>query len=1089
MKLTAPSSPPAESSPVEAPPPPPPAPVATWPRWFALVDGVTAVLVLLLAFLLASFAARNSDVWLHLATGRLIADGTYSFGTDPFSYATAGRYWANHSWLFDYFEYQIFTRFGPAAVVVVKALSLVWAVTLLLRIRRRGHSLWPWLLVTVLALLASAPRFLLAPAMASILALSALMLLLFRGNVLRGSWTLPLLVGGLFALWSNLDEWFFLGPLAIAFLLLGTVIQHLRGSDEPEPADGPLGVPLTTATLAKALGVGVLACMVNPHHIHVWQLPVEVVHSSAMANEPQFQRAVLLAPYQDAYIDQERHASLANKASYALLFVGGGLLLGFGPLRIGLLVLWIGFALLSLRTVAAIPFFAVVSVPVLSCQLNSFTAKLRADALPEGTLRTWLSLSTLGRAVGLLTMTTLLLLAWPGWLHPKPDFDSDTPRVAWGIVADPSMREVAETIQGWRDKGSLTPEERGMLLSTAVGNYCAWFAPSEKVFVNSRFTFHEPELPTYTMLRSNIGTRPDSGTAPNPAAVAETFQKHRVSYVGQFEAGRALARTLPRLLRDESHWTLWHLGSRSAILGWRPSEAGGDPSFAKLRINPVALAFRIKPPAATESDSGVLAPRTLLDDVFPPPAAISPLAESSIIWMDYDLHVRETAGLLQFRLALMNQGHPIDSVILNYQNREHLRTWQDDMLALPILALRAARAAIAASPNHPEGYFALFRVMLNDRLPIDDVERQATSVYALQECLRHVPPPDQPPLKGLSFSPAHIAATLGQSLLINSQIPLANDDAEFAMYVRRNQLPALGQARAAFGLAIQYANAEIASLPGVDIALEKNRDQWVEIQKGIEGELIKLTTQFDEVKRRDPKLAMQYEAAWQFGLIDTALSLIKDANLKQEFGPSWGVIALQQVAAELYLGRAEDAHTHLMVLDEGLKTGEVPSQVLIRTNNGVMPLNLLDGSQRMAYLLARIAGAYSSAVTLLERNHERNQQPLPSWMEHRLPLGTFNIATAMLQAGPLLGNIMSTGEGFQEFANIFRVLQVRRQIDANLYYNRGLLALFMGENARARDLFEKVAPKPLPGWRLPSPPQAGLAARYVEIINAANPTP
>ena len=62
---------------------------------------ILALLVMVLAFLTASFSARNSDLWFHLATGRLLAQGHFSFGTDPFAYTTQNVYWACHSWLFD----------------------------------------------------------------------------------------------------------------------------------------------------------------------------------------------------------------------------------------------------------------------------------------------------------------------------------------------------------------------------------------------------------------------------------------------------------------------------------------------------------------------------------------------------------------------------------------------------------------------------------------------------------------------------------------------------------------------------------------------------------------------------------------------------------------------------------------------------------------------------------------------------------------------------------------------------------------------------------------------------------------------------
>lgn len=43
------------------------------------------VLVVLIAFLLGSFAANNTDIWQYLATGRLLSEGKYTLGEDPFA--------------------------------------------------------------------------------------------------------------------------------------------------------------------------------------------------------------------------------------------------------------------------------------------------------------------------------------------------------------------------------------------------------------------------------------------------------------------------------------------------------------------------------------------------------------------------------------------------------------------------------------------------------------------------------------------------------------------------------------------------------------------------------------------------------------------------------------------------------------------------------------------------------------------------------------------------------------------------------------------------------------------------------------------
>src|SRR5258708_889524 len=80
--------PPSEPSRIPLPPRPqrPPMTLEQLNAWTKPLDLVLAAAVLALAFLVASFAARNSEVLLHLATGRALLDGSYTIGVDPFSY-------------------------------------------------------------------------------------------------------------------------------------------------------------------------------------------------------------------------------------------------------------------------------------------------------------------------------------------------------------------------------------------------------------------------------------------------------------------------------------------------------------------------------------------------------------------------------------------------------------------------------------------------------------------------------------------------------------------------------------------------------------------------------------------------------------------------------------------------------------------------------------------------------------------------------------------------------------------------------------------------------------------------------------------
>src|SRR5438874_3419956 len=77
-----------EGARIPLPPPATPPPEPTSPEQFtaeiARLDRTLTAIALALAFLLASFAIRNSDFWMHLASGRLLAHGEYHFGVDPF---------------------------------------------------------------------------------------------------------------------------------------------------------------------------------------------------------------------------------------------------------------------------------------------------------------------------------------------------------------------------------------------------------------------------------------------------------------------------------------------------------------------------------------------------------------------------------------------------------------------------------------------------------------------------------------------------------------------------------------------------------------------------------------------------------------------------------------------------------------------------------------------------------------------------------------------------------------------------------------------------------------------------------------------
>src|SRR5262245_6253714 len=216
---------PDDSTSIQLPPPPtPPKRKQTTSEQLAVeitrLDRVLVVLVLAFAFLSASFTARNTDLWQHLAVGRMIVAGEYHFGTDPFAFTTETVYWAHHAWFVDLIVYGVAQAAGgiesrAAGIVLVglKALLISLLAAILMGIRRPGQSLWAPAFFTALAVLAISMRALLQPTVVSFLFLAITLCILHRPGLLRGRntgargtykaywWLVPL-----FVLWVNLDR-------------------------------------------------------------------------------------------------------------------------------------------------------------------------------------------------------------------------------------------------------------------------------------------------------------------------------------------------------------------------------------------------------------------------------------------------------------------------------------------------------------------------------------------------------------------------------------------------------------------------------------------------------------------------------------------------------------------------------------------------------------------------------------------------------------------------------------------------------------------------------------------------------------------
>jgi hypothetical protein len=771
----------AVTSPIPLPPRPAPAAAADSPRGRRVWDRVLTGLVLVLAFLAASFVARNSDVWFHLASGRLLAQGQVLAAEDPFAYTAERGSWPPPGWLFDLAMYGLHALAGGAVLVALKALLVAALAGLLLAVRRPDGARWPPVVCTALAVLAMSPRLLLQPACVSYALLGLTFWLLWRplaqpdeaAAATKGArrlWPYGLLLG-VFVLWVNVDEWFLLGPALAAQFWLG------------ERLAGPRRTP---AWLAPA---GVAACLLNPQTYHVFALPPElspVTWTAGLRQDVRFQ-AQFLSPWQPASLRAAAELGAAPLAYYTLTLLG---LLGFllrpRALLGWRLAVWLPFALLAAWQVRLVPFFAVVAAPVAAVTWQDLLADRRAAA-PGRRRRAGLA-PALGRFALGLGLLALIVLTWPGWLA---GYGREERRVGWGLQADPSLQRVTETLHDWRRRGLLLPGEQVFALSPEVAQHGAWFSPGERYFFDHRYGLLAGAARDYETVCRALAPELAPPGAPS-GDWRRVLRERRVGVVVVSDRDpQRLYSVLHRVAGDPDNWTLLNVSGDALVFG--RNEARPPGGFASLAFDAERLA--LGPPAAGAEEPLPPAPDRGLERLpdrptfwtrfIQAPAPVSWESAAAGVYL-HDFGDSESqqakrqlrvslggytaglaglaawpptapAGALQVvasRDFLFPPGGDANAFLTPNQLGPYFAPLGLRSPALPLLAVRAARRAVAADPADANAWLRLGQayVLLRDetceraghgvRTPLDQL-REVQIATALEQAVRLDPDLEQ----------------------------------------------------------------------------------------------------------------------------------------------------------------------------------------------------------------------------------------------------------------------------------------------------------------------------------------------------------
>ncbi|MBX9623220.1 MAG: hypothetical protein K2X82_05345, partial [Gemmataceae bacterium] len=497
-----------------------------------LGGGLAVVFVALFGALLASFPARNPDVWGHLAAGRDLAGGAVAAVTP--------------NWLYDLTTYLVYRLGGGAALVGAKALAVAaLGMVMLLAARRVGRG-WALPVVCVgLAVLAAGTRLQLQPATASYLFLAVTVWLLRDegdgpSSVWPG-WRLAVL----FLVWANVDAGVVFGLGVVALTWLGRSLDG-RGA----------GLGRRLGALAVLAGV----CLLNPAHVRLFAPLAEVVPAvrAAVAGPADAPRP-FPSPFDRAVLESYRQVP-AGLAFYLLLGVG---LVSFlaagrrGAWRWGRFLPWFGLAIAAAVQARAVPFFAVLAGPVLAWNLQDVFA-----ARPPMPRRSGVVLGLFGVVVG----AAFLAAAWPGWLQ-RPPFGARR----WAVEEPAGLKAAAAFVREspW-PAGTRTLHLTADSGSSDTAAAFAWFAPDDPRLVDDDLT---------GLLLADA----------DPAGRLRAAGVGRV-VVSVADRGRP-ERVLRRLLQELERWPLLSVRGGVAVFGWR-DPARADNPYRGREIDFDRLGFR-----------------------------------------------------------------------------------------------------------------------------------------------------------------------------------------------------------------------------------------------------------------------------------------------------------------------------------------------------------------------------------------------------------------------------------------------------------------------------------------------------------------
>jgi hypothetical protein len=422
------------------------------------------VLLFIAVFSLAAVPPVDTDLWWHLANGRLLASFSGWPQTDLYSFTAVGHPWVMHEWLADLFMYAVYLIGGlPLLVGVFAGIVTAAAVCLYALLRRGGLGSTPAVVLTLIGVLAGSTTWGARPQLLNMLLAGALCLGV-PALVRRRRLVFALIL--FFWLWANLHSGFLVGVILAGLFAAGEAFEGWRGRDRDRiKSAGRLG-------LAAILGLALAA--LNPYGLQTVLFPLGTLTSPLIQGNIQ------------EWASPDFHI-LPGQMLEIFLFV---ILLGLATRRVKAPAyewLWtIALFALALSSQRHVPLFVLAAAPLTARCAVAILGWLSAQLpLVQALLRPRSVRSRRRSALGLVNL--VLLLAIGTGMIVYRAVPSLTPATESRAIASSFPVHTADVL-------ARLPERSRVFNYYDMGGYLAWrlYPTGGRVFIDGRVEVYGP---------------------------------------------------------------------------------------------------------------------------------------------------------------------------------------------------------------------------------------------------------------------------------------------------------------------------------------------------------------------------------------------------------------------------------------------------------------------------------------------------------------------------------------------------------------------------------------------------------------------